>query len=55
MTSHREPAYTIAYGVQSLPITEAASDRSLLLPLYPEMTKEQQDQVIAAFRRALAR
>ncbi len=53
MTAHREPAYTSLYGTQSLPVTEAASDRSLLLPLFPEMTKEQQDHVVAALRRAL--
>jgi perosamine synthetase len=54
MTAHREPAYTTVYGTHSLPITEDASDRSLLLPLFPEMTKEQQDHVVAALRRALA-
>jgi len=54
MTAHRERAYTAVYGAQSLPITERASDRSLLLPLYPEMMKEQQDQVVTALRRALA-
>jgi dTDP-4-amino-4,6-dideoxygalactose transaminase len=53
MTAHREPAYTSIYGAQSLPITEQASDRSLLLPLFPEMTKEQQDHVAATLRRAL--
>jgi len=41
--------------VQSLPITEAASDRSLLLPLFPEMKKEEQDQVVATLRKALLR
>jgi dTDP-4-amino-4,6-dideoxygalactose transaminase len=53
MTAHREPAYTAVYGVQALPVTERASDRSLLLPLFPEMTKDEQDQVVAALRQAL--
>jgi dTDP-4-amino-4,6-dideoxygalactose transaminase len=55
MTAHREPAYTAAYGPQSLPITEEASDRSLLLPLFPEMTKEQQDHVVTVLRSLFVR
>ncbi|HME73428.1 MAG TPA: DegT/DnrJ/EryC1/StrS family aminotransferase [Myxococcota bacterium] len=55
MTAHREPAYTSAYGPQSLPITEEASDRSLLLPLFPEMTKEQQDHVVTVLRSLFER
>ena len=52
MTSHREQAYLEAYGPQSLPVTEAASDRSLLLPLYAQMTEAEQDQVVTSLRRA---
>ena len=47
MTAHREPCYVEAYGPQSLPISEKASDRSLLLPLFPAMTEAEQDQVVA--------
>ena len=54
MTAHREKSYTEAYGPQSLPVSEEASDRTLLLPLYPQMTEGEQDQVIAALRGAIA-
>lgn len=54
MTAHREKCYTDAYGPQSLAITEKASDRSILLPLYPQMTEEEQDSVVAVLRSALA-
>jgi dTDP-4-amino-4,6-dideoxygalactose transaminase len=39
MTIHRESSYTETYGRQFLPVTEKASDSSLLLPLYPQMTR----------------
>jgi dTDP-4-amino-4,6-dideoxygalactose transaminase len=53
MTIHRERSYTETYGHQSLPTTEKASDGSLLLPLYPQMTEVEQDHVVAALRKAL--
>jgi dTDP-4-amino-4,6-dideoxygalactose transaminase len=53
MTIHRERSYIETYGHQSLPMTEKASDGSLLLPLYPQMTETEQDQVVAALRDAL--
>ncbi len=53
MVTHRERSYTETYGRQSLPLTEKASDRSLLLPLYPQMTEAEQDQVVAALGKAL--
>lgn len=53
MTAHRERAYVEPYGRISLPVTEAASDGSLLLPLFPEMTEAQQDEVARALRAAL--
>lgn len=53
MTAHRERAYTDVFGVQSLPVTEHASDHSLLLPLYPQMTATEQDRVVAALLRAV--
>jgi dTDP-4-amino-4,6-dideoxygalactose transaminase len=52
MTIHRESSYTETYGHQSLPVTEKASDRSLLLPLYPQMTEAEQDHVVAALGKA---
>jgi perosamine synthetase len=54
MAIHRERSYTETYGDQSLPLTEKASDRSLLLPIFPQMTVVEQDFVVAAVREALA-
>jgi len=53
MTIHREPAYADLRVGQTLPVSEAASDRSLILPLYPQMTADEQDRVIRAVREAL--
>ncbi len=53
MTAHRERPYIETQGVQQLPITERASDRSLLLPLYPQMTEAEQDLVITTLRKAM--
>jgi len=53
MAIHRERSYTETYGRQSLPLTEKASDSSLLLPLFPQMTPAEQDHVIATLGRAL--
>jgi len=53
MLSHAEPAYA-GYPAPSLPHSESASARSFLLPLYPQMTSEEQDLVIAALFRAAA-
>lgn len=52
MTIHREPAYR-GLGAPTLPHTEFASDHSLLLPLYPDMTAAEQQEVLAALRAAL--
>jgi perosamine synthetase len=52
MCSHVEPPYV---GTDScrhpLPASEDASARSLLIPLYPQLTSEEQDTVIAALHR----
>jgi perosamine synthetase len=48
MLSHREPAYADHELRGSLAASETASARSLLLPLYPQMTDAEQDRVIAA-------
>ncbi len=53
MLSHAEPAYA-GHPAPSLPHSERASARSFLLPLYPQMTSEDQDRVIAALFRAAA-
>jgi dTDP-4-amino-4,6-dideoxygalactose transaminase len=48
MLSHREPAYEGQELRTALPRSESASARSLLLPLYPQMTFEEQDRVLDA-------
>jgi dTDP-4-amino-4,6-dideoxygalactose transaminase len=53
MCAHREPAYTTVYGPQSLPVSEAAQDHTIVLPLYPQMTEADQDRVVAALRAAI--
>lgn len=48
---HRQPAYaSLGYGPGSLPITERLCAEVLSLPIFPELTAEQQDSVIAAVR-----
>lgn len=47
MTAHREPAYR-ARGRVSLPVSEAASDASLILPLHQRLTAAEQEAVITA-------
>jgi perosamine synthetase len=65
MASHLEPAYagepsptaelddTIVLA-PVLPVTERLSRDSLILPLFHQMTEEQQDHVVAVLRRAAA-
>jgi len=48
---HRQPAY--ARPDLSLPHAEAAAERVLSLPMSPDLSEAQQDEVIAALRRAL--
>jgi len=48
MLAHREPAYSGFARGPELPCSERASDRSLLLPLYPQMTVEDLAQVVRA-------
>ncbi len=45
MLIHQEPAYA-GHAHGALPISEQANQCSLLLPLYPEMRPEDQDQVL---------
>lgn len=56
---HLQPAYAGLGGREGdLPVTEAVADTCLSLPLYPEMTDEQQDRVagvIAEFVGEMAR
>jgi dTDP-4-amino-4,6-dideoxygalactose transaminase len=45
MAIHEEPAY--AGAAVSLPHSEAAARDVIILPLFPDMTAEQQDHVLA--------
>ncbi|MBN1911667.1 MAG: DegT/DnrJ/EryC1/StrS family aminotransferase [Pirellulales bacterium] len=45
MLAHREPAYA-DWNPVALPESEAACDRSMLIPLYPQMTDEEIDHVV---------
>jgi dTDP-4-amino-4,6-dideoxygalactose transaminase len=51
---HRFTAYRERFPGVSLPITELASRTELTLPLYPHMTFEDQDRVVAVLAEALA-
>jgi perosamine synthetase len=53
MAIHREPFYRERYPDVSLPVTERASEETLLLPLYVGMTDDEQDQVVHHLRRAV--
>lgn len=53
MTAHRETAYKdYSRGLQ-LPISEDAADRSIIIPLYVPMTKEEVEYVISEVRTSL--
>ncbi|HEV3023398.1 MAG TPA: DegT/DnrJ/EryC1/StrS family aminotransferase, partial [Pirellulales bacterium] len=47
MLAHREPAYAGGQWPE-LPCSQRGSDRSLLLPLFPQMTEGEFDQVVRA-------
>ncbi len=46
MAIHLEPYYLKNFAPISLPETEKALDTTVILPLYPQMTQEEQDYVI---------
>jgi len=52
MCSHREEAYMDLPLHHPLPESEAAQVHCILLPLYPQMTEEEQDRVAAALHQA---
>ena len=53
MASHLEKTYTDRNGKVSLPITEAATASTMLIPLYATMTDEEQSWVIDSLREEL--
>lgn len=55
MCAHREPAYARepwAAGPSGLAVGEEAQDRGLILPLYHDLTEEEQEAVATALRAA---
>jgi dTDP-4-amino-4,6-dideoxygalactose transaminase len=52
MAAHLEPAYASARS-RDLPVTERLTARSLILPLFHDLTEDQQDLVVARLRAAL--
>jgi perosamine synthetase len=53
MTTHRETAYKEECAGLSLPISEKACDRSIILPLYVPMKDEDIEKVIVTFKSIL--
>ncbi len=52
---HRQPAYAfLGYGPGSLPVTERLCSEVLSLPIFPELTSEQQDRVIQVLRQLVS-
>jgi perosamine synthetase len=52
MCIHRESAYADLFAHAPLPRSEAAQDGCILLPLYPDMTLDEQRQVVNALHQA---
>jgi dTDP-4-amino-4,6-dideoxygalactose transaminase len=51
---HLQPAYRgLGLGMGSFPVAEAASQQVLSLPLFPEMTDQQQERVVEVLRSLL--
>lgn len=53
MSSHLEPAYVQRFGRISLPVSEAISSSTIILPLYHGMTEDEQQYVVDAVRSGL--
>jgi dTDP-4-amino-4,6-dideoxygalactose transaminase len=55
MAAHRQPAYAGGdHGPVPLVVTERLTDRTLILPLFHEMTGAEQDRVVDVLRAAVA-
>ncbi len=52
---HHEPYFAAADAEVTLPRTEEAARTTMFLPIFPGLTVEDQDQVVAALRDSLAR
>ena len=53
MCMHRERPYAGTTGSDALAVSEYAQDRTILLPLFDQMTSAEQDRVVEALRDAL--
>jgi len=52
---HLQPAYKhLGYRRGDLPVTERTVDEILSLPMYPELTEAQQEEIVGAIRQFLA-
>lgn len=54
MCAHREPPYASSPRRHDLSRSEQAQDQSIILPLYPQMTEDEQLRVVEALRAACA-
>ncbi len=54
MAIHLEPYYRERFPSLSLPHTEAATEKTLLLPVYVGLTAAEQDHIVSALRTAIA-
>ena len=51
---HLQPAYgELGYGVGDFPVAESRARKILSLPMFPELTQEQQDRVVEALTRSI--
>jgi dTDP-4-amino-4,6-dideoxygalactose transaminase len=53
MASHLEPLYAKEYQNARLPETETATNEALIIPLYPQMTEEEQEYVISNMKELI--
>jgi perosamine synthetase len=53
MCSHREAPYARAKQRHDLRLSELAQDRSILLPIYAQISEEDQEQIANALRKEL--
>lgn len=54
MCTHREAAYKDFASRHPLSLSESAQDHCILVPLYPQMTEDEQRRVVEALRQAVA-
>jgi perosamine synthetase len=52
---HFEPFYRKIYGKSNLPVTEKVASDSMFLPIFPGLTKEQQNKIISTLKRILTK